>query len=231
MGFTPAQALRTTQVSTFGILVVDTGVDCATPAMSAFRRFRPPVISVRKVLSAEMDQIDRARVEETQGILDLNWITDRIGLGGWLETEEKMRAVAQLGITHIIDMAWEHDDTPTAAKHGIKVLLNTTDDDFQPKGTELLERGVEFARQALQERSAKLLIHCVAGRHRGPMMTLAVLCALGWSMNDAMRHISERRPIVDWSPVYVDSVKAFLQDYNRERPEAAEASSPPPIAA
>jgi protein-tyrosine phosphatase len=178
-----------------------------------------------------MDQIDRARVEESQGILDLNWITDRIALGGWLETEEKMRAVAQLGITHIIDMAWEHDDTPAAAKYGIKVLLNTTDDDFQPKGTELLERGVEFALQALQERNSKLLIHCVAGRHRGPMMTLAVICALGSSMDEAMRLIAERRPIVDWSPVYVESVKAFLQDYNRERPEAAEASSPPPLAA
>jgi hypothetical protein len=178
-----------------------------------------------------MDQIDRAIVEETQGVLDLNWVSDRIAVGGWVETEEKMRAVARLGITHIIDMAWEHDDTPLATKYGIKVLLNTTDDDFQPKGTELLERGVEFALGALEQRDSKLLIHCVAGRHRGPMMTLAVFCALGWSMDDAMRHISERRPIVDWSPVYVESVKAFLDEYNRERPESHAASVPPPFAA
>lgn len=178
-----------------------------------------------------MDQVDRAVVEEAQGILDMNWVSDRIAVGGWVETEEKMRAVAQLGITHIIDMAWEHDDTPEAAKYGIKVLLNTTDDDFQPKGTELLERGVEFALEALRQPGSKLFIHCVAGRHRGPMMTLAVFCALGWGLEDAMRHISQRRPIVDWSPVYVDSVKAFLQEYNRERPHQGASSSQSPLAA
>jgi len=178
-----------------------------------------------------MDQLDRTLVEETQGILDLNWVSDRIAVGGWLETEEKMRAVARLGITHIIDMAWEHDDTPEASKYGIRVLLNTTDDDFQPKGTDLLQCGVEFALSALQEPGSKLLIHCVAGRHRGPMMTLAVLCAMGWQMDDAMRHISQCRPVVDWSPVYVESVKSFLQDFNRERPEATDASSPPPLTA
>lgn len=178
-----------------------------------------------------MDHIDHAIVEETKGVLDLNWVSDRIAVGGWVETEEKMRAVARLGITHIVDMAWEHDDTPLAAQYGIQVLLNTTDDDFQPKGTELLERGVEFALRALEQRDSKLLIHCVAGRHRGPMMTLAVVCALGWPMDEAMRHISERRPIVDWAPVYVESVKAFLDVYHRERPESHAASVPPPFAA
>jgi hypothetical protein len=178
-----------------------------------------------------MDQVDRAVVEEAQGILDMNWVSDRIAVGGWLETEEKMRAVARLGITHIIDMAWEHDDTPEASKYGIKVLLNTTDDDFQPKGTELLARGVEFALEALRQPNSRLLIHCVAGRHRGPMMTLAVFCALGWPIEKAMRHISERRPIVDWSPVYVESVKSFLQECDGPRRDAAEASSDSPIAA
>ncbi len=176
-----------------------------------------------------MDQIDRAVVEETEGILDLNWVSDRIAVGGWVETEDKMRAVARLGITHIINMAWEHDETAEASKYDIKVLLNTTDDDFQPKGCELLERGVEFALRSLEEKNSKLLIHCVAGRHRGPMMTLAVFCAQGWSMERAMAHIAACRPIVDWSPVYVESVKTFLQDCNRERPEAAQASSPPPL--
>jgi protein-tyrosine phosphatase len=174
-----------------------------------------------------MDQIDRAVVEETQGILDLNWVSDRIALGGWLETEEKMRAVARLGITHIINMAWEHDDTPEASKYGIQVLSNTTDDDFEPKGTELLERGVEFALAALSEAGSKLLIHCVAGRHRGPMMTLAVFCAMGWPLEKAMQQIAERRPLVDWSPVYVESVQAFLRDYKREQSSAMQATLPP----
>lgn len=168
-----------------------------------------------------MDETDRAIVEERQEILDINWVTDRIAVGGWVETDEKMRAAAQAGITHIIDMTWECDDTPLAMPYGIKVLLNATDDDFQSKSPELLERGVEFALAALNEPASKLLIHCVAGRHRGPMMTLAVLCALGWDMEEAMRLISDRRPVADWAPVYVDSVRNYLRGGFRMHRDAA----------
>ena len=160
-----------------------------------------------------MDQVDRAITEQNQGEVDANWITDRIALGGWIETPEKMQDVAQSGITHILSMAWEFDETELAEPYGIKVFLNTVDDDFAPKSPEVLQRGVEFALPVLEQSGAKLLIHCVAGRHRGPMMTLAVLCALGWDMDQAMRHISERRPVVDWTPVYVESVIHFLQQY------------------
>jgi len=160
-----------------------------------------------------MDQVDRALAEQNQGEVDANWITDRIAVGGWVETPEKMQDVVQSGITHILNMAWEFDETELARPYGIEVFLNRVDDDFAPKSPEVLERGVEFALRALEQPDVKLLIHCVAGRHRGPMMSLAVLCALGWEMDEAMRHISERRPVVDWAPVYVESVSSFLRQY------------------
>jgi hypothetical protein len=173
-----------------------------------------------------MDQIDRLVVEETQGILDINWVTDRIAVGGWVETDDKMRAAAKSGITHIIDMTWECDDTPLAKPYGIKVLLNAVDDDFQPKPPEVLSRGVKFAVSSLEKPNSKILIHCVAGRHRGPMMALAVLCRLGWSLEDAMRLISERRSVVDWAPVYVDSVRNFLRTTERSTAEWTDRAQP-----
>jgi hypothetical protein len=160
-----------------------------------------------------MDQVDRAIAEQNQNEVDGNWITDRIALGGWVETPEKMQDVAQSGITHILSMAWEFDETELARPYEITVFLNRVDDDFAPKSPEVLERGVGFALSVLEQANTKLLIHCVAGRHRGPMMTLAVLCAMGWDMEEAMRYISERRPVVDWAPVYVESVSSFLQQY------------------
>jgi protein-tyrosine phosphatase len=175
-------------------------------------------VTFRILKNTLMDQVDRALAEQNQGEVDANWITDRIALGGWVETPEKMQDVAQSGITHILNMAWEFDERELAAPYGIKVFLNTVDDDFAPKSPEVLEQGVQFALSVLEEPNSKLLIHCVAGRHRGPMMTLAVLCVLGWDMNDAMRHISERRPLVDWTPVYVESVTDFLQQYEPEIP-------------
>jgi len=161
--------------------------------------------------NSSVDQIDRIVVEETQEVLDMDWITDRIAVGGWAETPEKMAAVARSGITHIIDMTWEVDDRPLAEPFGIKVLVNATDDDFQSKPAALLQKGVAFAQAALQEPQSKLFIHCVAGRHRGPMMALAVFTALGWDLEDAMHLIAERRPIVDFAPVYVASVREYLR--------------------
>ena len=122
-----------------------------------------------------------------------------------------MAAVARAGVTHIIDMQIEFDDTPLAQRHGIKVLWNAIDDDFQPKSPKIFQRGVEFAREALDEPATKLLIHCAAGVHRAPMMTLAVLCSLSWKMGDAMRLIEARRPVVDFADVYVRSVERFLE--------------------
>jgi protein-tyrosine phosphatase len=95
------------------------------------------------------------------------------------------------------------------------VLWNATDDDFQPKAETLFARGVNFALEALDKEGTKVYIHCAAGVHRAPMMTLAVLCSLGWNVADAMQLIEARRPVVDFADVYVQSVESFLQMSDR----------------
>jgi len=54
-------------------------------------------------------------------------------------------------------------------------------------------------------------VHCAAGVHRAPMMTLAVMCALEWEIEEAMTLIETRRPVVDFADVYVESVRRFLE--------------------
>ncbi len=142
--------------------------------------------------------------------MDITWLTDRIAVGGGIWTAENMEKVAAVGITHVIDMQIEFDDTPLGRPLGVDVLWNPTDDDFEPKPPELLQRGVEFAQKALDQDDAKLFIHCAAGVHRAPMMSLAVLCSMGWSLEDAMELIGKRRPVADFADVYVQSVKKFL---------------------
>ncbi len=147
--------------------------------------------------------------------MDITWITSRIGLGGGIWNEENMAELSRMGITHVIDMQIEFDDTALAEPHGIQVLWNATDDDFQPKPPELFERGVEFATEALEQPDSKVFIHCAAGVHRAPMMTLGVLCSMGWELQTAMDTISARRPVVDFADVYVNSVENFLQQQVR----------------
>jgi protein-tyrosine phosphatase len=147
--------------------------------------------------------------------MDMSWVTGRIAVGGGIWNAENMAQVARAGVTHIIDMQIEFDDTSLAVPYGISVLWNPIDDDFQPKSPDVFQRGVDFALEALDEEGTKVFIHCAAGVHRAPMMTLAILCSLGWKLADALQLIEARRPEVDFADVYVNSVKRFLQEQLR----------------
>ncbi len=148
-------------------------------------------------------------------MMDMSWVTGRIAVGGGIWSAENMTQIARAEVTHIIDMQIEFDDTSLALPHGIAVLWNPIDDDFQPKSPEVFQRGVDFAMEALDEPGTKLFVHCAAGVHRAPMMTLAILCSLSWKLEDALRLIEARRPVVDFADVYVNSVKRFLQEQVR----------------
>jgi len=144
-------------------------------------------------------------------------LTDRIAVGGGIWTADNMAKVSRAGVTHIIDMQIEFDDTPLVGDHGIQVLWNPTDDDFEPKPPELFERGVQFAQTALREPRTKLFIHCAAGVHRAPMMAAALLGSMGWTLFDAMHLIETRRPVADFVGVYVESVEKFLNEKGKPR--------------
>ena len=151
--------------------------------------------------------------------MDMTWVTDRIAVGGGIWNDEKMIEVVRAGVTHIVDMQIEWDDTALAKPYGLKVLWNPTDDDFKLKPPALLQRGVDFALDALDDAENKVFIHCAAGVHRAPMMTLAVLRALGFGLDDAMGMIEARRPVVDFADVYVRSVEEFMRSYQAAEPE------------
>jgi hypothetical protein len=152
--------------------------------------------------------------------MDITWLDDRIAVGGGIWKPENMAEVSRAGITHIIDMQIEFDDTPLAKLHEIVVCWNPVDDDFEPKPPEVFERGVEFAEKAFEDSQAKLFIHCAAGVHRAPMMALALLAVKGLekgktveqAMEDAMDLIEERRSAADFADVYVQSVARFLEE-------------------
>jgi len=143
--------------------------------------------------------------------MDLTWVTDRLALGGGIWNDQNMVELVRLGVTHIINMQIEFDDRPLAKEYPVVVFHNPTDDDFQPKPASLFQPAVDFAVQALDLDDSKVFIHCAAGVHRAPMMTLAILRVLGWSLEDAMDLIQKRRYVVDFADVYVESVEEFVK--------------------
>ena len=147
--------------------------------------------------------------------MDLSWVPDRIAVGGGIWNDENMAELVRMGVTHVINMQVEFDDRPLAEGLGVSVLNNPTDDDFQLKPPQLFQVGVDFALEALDAAESKLYIHCAAGVHRAPMMTLAVLRVLGWPLEDAKELIQKRRWVVDWADVYVESVEGFIEEFER----------------
>jgi protein-tyrosine phosphatase len=145
--------------------------------------------------------------------MDMTWVTDRIAVGGGIWNDENMEELVRHGVTHIIDMQIEFDDRPLAQPYPVEVLFNPTDDDFLPKPPELFQVGVDFALEALDEPQNRIYIHCAAGVHRAPMMTLAILRVLGWSLQDAKALIQDRRYVVDFAECYVESVENFVKAY------------------
>ena len=150
--------------------------------------------------------------------MDMTWVTDQIAVGGGIWNEAKMMEVVRAGVTHIINMQVEFDDTDLAEPYGVQVLWNAIDDDFQPKPPEIFQRGVDFALTAMQDPQAKVFIHCAAGVHRAPMMTLALLRTMGWSLKEAKESIETLRPVVDFAEVYVRSVEDFVKANGRQKP-------------
>jgi protein-tyrosine phosphatase len=145
--------------------------------------------------------------------MDMTWVTDRIAVGGGIWNDDNMAELVRYGVTHIIDMQVEFDDRPLAEPYDVKVLFNPTDDDFMPKPPQLFQAGVDFALEALDDPEGKVYIHCAAGVHRAPMMTLAILRVLGWTLKDAKDLIQGRRYVVDFAECYVESVENFVKVY------------------
>jgi protein-tyrosine phosphatase len=148
--------------------------------------------------------------------MDLTWVTDRIGVGGGIWNDQNMTELVRMGVTHIINMQIEFDDRPLAEPYPVTVCHSPTDDDLQPKAR-LFRPAVEFALRALEDPESRIFIHCAAGVHRAPMMTLALMRVLGWSLEEAMELIQGRRAVVDFADVYVESVEEFVKVYGIAR--------------
>ncbi len=147
--------------------------------------------------------------------MDMTWVTERIAVGGGIWIESKMTEVVGAGVTHIIDMQIEFDDTVIAEGFPVKVLWNPVDDDFLPKPAELFERGVDFALKAFEDPVSKIFVHCAAGVHRAPMMALAILRGLGHELEEAKRMIQSKRHVADFADVYVKSVESWMKETKR----------------
>lgn len=148
---------------------------------------------------------------------DITFITERLAVGGAIWTREALTDILRRGITHVINTQIEFDDHALTDDDQPRILNLGTADDFLPKPPGLFQLAVDFALAALAEPENKVLVHCASGIHRGPMVALAILRALGFPREAAMRLILARRPQADFPDVYLESVEDFMTVWQAEQ--------------
>ena len=147
---------------------------------------------------------------------DFDFITSRLAVGGGLWTIENLSDIRRAGFTHIINTQIEFDDRTLIEGDGAgwpDILWLPTEDDCLPKPFEFFDAGVRYALAALDQPEACVLVHCASGVHRAPMVTLAILRAMGHARREARRMIEACRPGAEFPEVYLDSVEAFVAEW------------------
>jgi protein tyrosine phosphatase (PTP) superfamily phosphohydrolase (DUF442 family) len=129
-------------------------------------------------------------------MMDISKISDGI----WIGTTPSQRdydRLRDLGVKLVINMRACWGNPPAGQHPAIRYLrLRTFDSPLVPIPASALVRGTQAALEVMNA-GGGIYTHCSRGRHRSVAMAAAILIAKGWSPEDAMRLIKERRPEAD----------------------------------
>jgi protein-tyrosine phosphatase len=121
----------------------------------------------------------------------MSWITTHLAVGGRIHPED-IKALAAVGVTHVVDTRSEYcDDAEALAKEHIE-LLHLPTDDTRPLTIEQMLQGSQWVQERM-EQGGRVLIHCEHGVGRSALLTCAVLVYNGMHALDALQLVQEKR--------------------------------------
>jgi len=132
---------------------------------------------------------------------DISQITETIYISAWPRGEHA-EEIRSLGIRLILSMHWMRPSN--ALRHPpVELLwLPTFDTPLTPMPIKTLERGVDAALPVI-EAGGGVLVHCRAGVHRSVAMACCVLIAEGYSADEAMDLVKDKRAVADPDVWYI----------------------------
>ncbi len=134
-----------------------------------------------------------ARRGNLSGIpINFSWITPNLAVGGRFPVEAAEHFATKLGVTHIVDVRVEDkDDEAVLKEHGI-TLLHLPTVDTRAISQDMLEDGVAWINQQLAD-GGRVYIHCAHGIGRSVLLACCVLVSMGYSAQDALRLVKQKR--------------------------------------
>jgi len=133
----------------------------------------------------------------------ISQITDYLYISAFPRGEHVKEIVA-LGVRLVLSMHWMRP-TKMLGKPPVKLLwLPTVDNMFFPMPIKTLNKGVRAALPVIIDGEA-VLVHCKSGVHRSVAQAACVLIAMGYTADDAMQLIKEKRAVADPDARHIQS--------------------------
>lgn len=140
---------------------------------------------------------------------DFDWVVPGLAVGGQ-PTKQQTYRLRHVGIGAVLSLRAEDDpeDDPRWAKRcGLRYQRITVPDAVPFSDDTFAE--IEALSRQWRSQGLGLLVHCQAGRRRGPIGAAAILVAEGGDVEDAMRMVRRARKQFAPTPDQVASLRRF----------------------
>ena len=113
----------------------------------------------------------------------------------------------EMAISVVVDLEGTVDAGIPSRPGGILYLYFPFQDDALPDA-DVLAASAEYVSQLVRA-GRRVLVHCGLGLNRSPLLAGLVLHQLGWSGEDAVARLRERRPGALYNELYCDYLRAL----------------------
>jgi protein-tyrosine phosphatase len=144
-------------------------------------------------------------------------ITDYLYISAW-PSSRHVDGIIALGVRLILSMHWWRP-TKSLERPPLRLLwLPTVDKPFFPIPMRTLKKGVCAALPIIED-GHSILAHCKEGIHRSVAQAACVLIGMGYTADEAMQLIKEKRAVAD---PYAGYIEKRIRKFERQWPESKE---------
>ncbi len=144
--------------------------------------------------------------------LDYSQITKQLYVGR-TPSQKNIDQLANLGITLLINMRIEKPLRVNHRTGDLDVMwLPSFDNRYLPIKPNKLVPVVERSLKVLQS-GGSIYVGCRRGRHRSAVMAAAILIASGYTIEDALKLLKERRLVIDTNKPHIKRAIVNFADY------------------
>jgi protein tyrosine phosphatase (PTP) superfamily phosphohydrolase (DUF442 family) len=144
----------------------------------------------------------------------ISQITDYLFISAFPRGEHVAEIVA-LGVRLVLSMHWMRPTKMLGIPPVTLLWLPTFDFILLPMPIRTLNKGVLAALLAIRE-GGSVLVHCKSGVHRSVAQAACVLIGMGYTADDAMQLIKEKRAVAD---PYARHIQSRILKFEKQWPD------------